>query len=101
MSESEQVERAAEALIDALKGLGGRVLKGAAADLEAFAQEMAGDLVLAAQAGRPDLVAEIQGQVRTIAESHRLQAQGITWEALGHVVGTLAGLAVKVAGGAL
>ena len=101
MTKTEQMELATKAMVEALEGLGEKFLQGMAEDVTAFATELAADLVLAKQEGREDLVAEIQGQVRALAEAHRLEAHGLSWDALEVVVGVVAQAAVTAVGGAL
>lgn len=72
-----------EAILPVLTDL----LEGAEADLAAFGEAIARDLVLAAASGRPDLVAELQAQVGLIAEKHRLKLFLAPNRILKHVIG--------------
>jgi hypothetical protein len=83
--------------LDVLKGL----LVGAEEDLKQFGVDIASDLARAMIEGRPEITAEIQEQVKVLAEIHRIKANGATWEFVGSVFATLAKVArmALVAGG--
>lgn len=62
------------------------VLEGAQADLQAFAHEISGDMVIAASTGNADALDELRAQVRALAEANRLRAVNATWKIAGDVV---------------
>jgi hypothetical protein len=62
------------------------VLEGAQTDLQAFAHEISGDMVIAASSGDDDALEELRAQVRALAEANRLRAVNATWKIAGDVV---------------
>jgi flagellar hook-basal body complex protein FliE len=64
--------------------------QGASEDISEFISEIMVDVVIAAQKGRTDLIASMEGQMRVLAEKHRIQVARAAWS-------TVIGLFTKAA----
>lgn len=93
-------EQAIEGFQTALR----EVVEGAAADLQAYAAEMANDAIdialLPAQEREP-LMQELGDQAQLIAEKHRLRAVDAGWDVVRKVTNTAIQVSVRMAAAAL
>ncbi len=69
------------------KGLGGvlsgelrGILEGAEADLQAYGVDIAGSLARSIAEGKDGLTQELRGQLKALAEVHRLRINAASWE---------------------
>ena len=88
-----------DVLGDALAGL----IDGAADDVDRYVAAIAQDLVRAAANDRPDLVAELRGQLRLIGEINRVRASDAAWDTAEQIIAAVfraavAGLARGIVG---
>jgi hypothetical protein len=84
-------------LEDALKSSLRTVLEGAEADLQAFAHEISGEMVIAAAGGDDEALQELSAQVRALGEANRLRAAGASWKVAADVVHGLTSFVISTA----
>jgi hypothetical protein len=64
--------------------------EGASEDISKFVSDIMVDVVIAARKGRTDLIVSMEGQMRVLAEKHRIQVACAVWS-------TVIGLFTKAA----
>lgn len=98
--DEDQLKEVAEALAEKLKLRVGRLVRGAAEDIERYAVEIAADMATAALAQDERALAHLKGQVRLLAEKHRLAASEAAWASVQELAFDLADI-LRVAVGVL
>lgn len=88
----ELVEPMEELVKDALKDL----VTGAAADIQAFGLEIAKNMARAVSLGRKDLIDNLVGQTRMLAELQRVKAVNAAWDTVERVLKVAGNFALKV-----
>jgi hypothetical protein len=78
--------------LDAMKGF----VKGEAADLKSWGEDIALDAIRAARSGRMDIERELAEQVKTLAELKRIKTVGFAWDQIARVVLAVAKVAAEV-----
>lgn len=69
---------------------------GAAADVRAYAQAIAGELISASADGRAEVTEELMDQLKLLAEKHRITLVNRGWATLSKVADVLLGMAVRL-----
>jgi len=88
--DEDQLEELAAALAEKLKLRVGRLVQGAAEDIEQYAAEIAADMATAALLQDEQALAHLKGQTRLLAEKHRLAASEAAWATVGELAFDLA-----------
>lgn len=66
------------------------LVEGAAADLQAYGEEISKDLLRAVRDDRPEIAAEVKNQIKLLAEIHRLRTVSTSWEVVANAALMLA-----------
>jgi hypothetical protein len=84
----------ADEIASLLKAQAGRLLEGAAADLQPYAVEIGADAAQAAALGRDDLLRHLSAQTKALGEKNRLRGSAAAWGTLSETIYALGRVAL-------